>query len=126
MANNKPVKTSFKPGQIGNPNGRPKKYITELRHLGPGYTKNQVMDTFKLITSLTQEQLMDVYINLQATVLERTLARAVLNGMVEGDLKNINSIYERLYGKPTQDINIETTQIVHQVITLPNGDKLLL
>ena len=113
-------------GEVRNPNGRPKKYITELRHLGPGYTKTQVMDTVNLMLSLTQDELIDICADINASALEKTLAKNISIGIFEGDMRNIWIAIERLWGKPTQDINIETTQIVHQVITLPDGNKLLL
>lgn len=116
----------IKKGETRNPKGRPPKLITQLKNLPEGYTKTEIIDCLKLISKLNIEQLMDVYTNLEATALERTFARALMNGLVEGDIHTVSYLIERLHGKPQQDINIETTQIVHQVITLPDGNKLLL
>jgi hypothetical protein len=109
-----------------NPAGRPHKLITEKYAGIPNYTKTQVMDTFVKITTLTQDQLIDICADVNATALERTLAKAVSIGIFSGDMRNINTVIERVYGKPTQEINIEQTIIEKQVILLPDGNKLLL
>ena len=84
------------------------------------------MDTVNLMLSLTQDELIDICADINASALEKTLAKNISIGIFEGDMRNIWIAIERLWGKPQQDINIETTQIVHQVITLPDGNQLLL
>lgn len=119
-------KTPPKKGEIRNPNGRPKKWITEVYAHVPTYSKSQIMETIAKTCSLNQDELMDIFVNPEATVLERTLARAVLNGMAEGDIRTMLALIERQHGKPTQEINIETIVIEKQVIMLPDGNQLLL
>ena len=115
-----------KKGEIRNPNGRPRKYITELKHIGTGFTKTQIMDTANLLISLTEDELHNICADINASALEKTLAKAIAIGIFKGDMSNIWLAVERLYGKPQQDINIEQTTIQKQVIILPDGNQLLL
>ena len=95
-----------------NRNGRPRKLITEMSEIG--YTNSQVNDCIKVMLALTESELRGWQSNPTATILECTIAAALLSGMEKGNLNAIESLLTRSYGKPTQ----QTTLTTHEPITL--------
>lgn len=100
-----------KKGEIRNPKGRPKKFLTTLR--ADGYTKSQVADTYKVLLSLTMVELKGVYEDATATILERTVANAIRKDFEKGVLDNIESVLGRAYGAPKQELDINQMQLGH-------------
>jgi hypothetical protein len=49
MANNENLKP-FKKGEVANPNGRPRKYVSELR--AQGYKLSEVNDAIQVLMSM--------------------------------------------------------------------------
>lgn len=109
----------IKKGETRNPNGRPRKLITDIKGI-TGYKKDQIVMTLMIIGQMTQIELNDLVSDMEATALERTLAQAVLTGMFEGNISAISYLIERSYGKPSQEIQLETVS-EKQKITLPDG-----
>lgn len=66
-------KTQFKPGQSGNPKGRPKKVLTRFSQFG--YTKQEVRDTFSALAGMTSKELDVIILDEESTVLEILAAR---------------------------------------------------
>ena len=62
----------FKPGQSGNPNGRPRKYVSLLKE--QGYKLAEINDTIQAMMSMDLEELKTVWDNPKATILEKTLS----------------------------------------------------
>jgi tRNA A37 N6-isopentenylltransferase MiaA len=98
-------------GETMNPNGRPKKYVTLLRE--SGYKLSEVNDTIQTIMAMDLEELKQVWDNPKATVLEKTIANALKKSLEKGSLYSIDTLLNRVYGKPketsqvTQDSRIE-------------------
>lgn len=98
-------------GETANPNGRPKKYVTLLRE--SGYKLSEVNDTIQTIMAMDLEELKQVWDNPKATVLEKTIANALKKSLEKGSLYSIDTLLNRVYGKPketsqvTQDSRIE-------------------
>lgn len=98
-------------GETMNPNGRPKKYVTLLRE--QGYKLSEVNDTIQTIMAMDLEELKQVWDNPKATVLEKTIANALKKSLEKGSLYSIDTLLNRVYGKPketsqvTQDSRIE-------------------
>lgn len=101
----------MKKGQTLNPNGRPKKYVTLLKE--QGYKLSEVNDTIQTIMAMDLEELKQVWDNPKATVLEKTIANALKKSLEKGSLYSIDTLLNRVYGKPketsqvTQDSRIE-------------------
>ena len=71
IPNNKP----FEKGQSGNPNGRPRKYVTLL--VDQGYKRSEINDTIQNMMAMTVDELKQVWDNPKATILEKTIASAM-------------------------------------------------
>jgi hypothetical protein len=74
----------FKKGQSGNPNGRPRKYVSQLRELG--YKLSEINDTIQVMMAMDMEELKSVWDNPKATVLEKTIAAAIRKSIEKGIL----------------------------------------
>jgi hypothetical protein len=83
MANNENL-IPIKPGETRNPNGRPRKYVSELR--AQGYKLAEVNDAIQVLMSMTIDELKEVYTNPKATVLEKTIASAIRKSIEKGSL----------------------------------------
>jgi hypothetical protein len=102
----------WKPGcPSPNPNGRKPKLITLLKN--EGYCQSEVNYTILQMLSLTEQELNVVSENPNATILELTISRALLNGTKKGSLYALESLLNRSIGLPkiTQDVSIESKEI---------------
>jgi hypothetical protein len=93
-------KHQIKKGQVLNPNGRPKKYVTLLKE--SGYKLAQINDTIQVMMSMTIDELKDVYDNKNSTILEKTIANAMVKSLQKGSLYSIDTLLTRVYGKPKE------------------------
>lgn len=96
----------FKKGQSGNPKGRPKKYVLSLKQ--EGYKMTEINDTIQAMVGMNVDELKKVYENDKATILEKTVAAALRKGLQKGDLANIETLMNRIYGKPKEKVDITT------------------
>jgi len=96
----------FKKGQSGNPKGRPKKYVLSLKK--EGYKLTEINDTIQAMVSMNIEELKKVYENENSTILEKTVAAALRNGLKKGQLESIETLLNRVYGKPKEKMDITT------------------
>ncbi|CAB5223416.1 hypothetical protein UFOVP384_46 [uncultured Caudovirales phage] len=106
MANNENLKP-IKPGEVRNPNGRPRKYVSELR--AQGYKLNEVNDAIQVLMSMTIDELKEVYTNPKATVLEKTIASAIRKSIEKGSLYSIETLLTRVYGKPKEQVDLNAS-----------------
>jgi hypothetical protein len=100
----------FKKGQSGNPNGRPRKFVTAWTE--QGYKRSEINDTIQAMMALTMVELKDVFESPDATVFEKTVAGAIRKGIEKGSMYTAELLLSRVYGQPKQDI--ETTITVEQ------------
>ena len=94
-----------KKGEIRNPYGRPKKYITLLKE--EGYKLSEINDTIQTMLSMELDDLKSVWDNPRATILEKTIANALRKSLEKGSLYSIETLLTRVYGKPK-----ETNQVL--------------
>ena len=106
MANEQNLKP-FKKGEVANPNGRPRKYVSELR--AQGYRLSEVNDAIQVLMSMTIDELKDVYTNPKATVLEKTIASAIRKSIEKGSLYSIETLLTRVYGKPKEQVDLNAS-----------------
>jgi len=95
----------FIAGESGNPNGRPRKYVTLLKE--QGYKLSEINDTIQVMMSMDMEELNEVYKNPKATVLEKTIANAMNKSLQKGSLYSIDTLLTRVYGKPKEQYDIQ-------------------
>lgn len=110
----------FKPGQSGNPNGRPRKYVSLLKE--QGYKVSEINDTIQAMMSMDLEELKSVWDNPKATVLEKTIAGAMRKSLEKGSLYSLETLLTRVYGKPKETVDTNnktelTGKIQVEVIT---------
>jgi hypothetical protein len=97
----------FKKGApSGNPNGRPRKFVSQLKMIG--YKNNEINETIQNILSMTMEELELVFTDEKATILEKTVAGALKKSLTRGDLSSIETLLTRVYGKAKQEVDINT------------------
>lgn len=104
MANNKNLKP-FKKGEDSRRNliGRPRKYVTSLRE--KGYKLSEINDTIQTMLQMNLEELKEVWLDSNATVLEKTIANAMMTSLKRGSLYSIDTLLTRVYGKPKEQVH---------------------
>jgi len=93
-------------GESGNPNGRPRKYVSLLKE--QGYKLSEINDSIQALMSMDEEELKSVATNDKATVLEKTVAKAILKSMSNGSLYSLDTLLTRVYGKPKEQMDIKS------------------
>lgn len=104
MANEQNLKP-FKKGQVANPNGRPRKYVSILKDAG--YKVSEINDTIQNMMAMDLQELKEVYENPKATILEKTIANAMKRSLEKGSLYSLETLLTRVYGKPKETAEIK-------------------
>ena len=102
-------------GEVLNPNGRPKKLITLMKEIG--YTKTQVEETMLSMLSLGRKELEKIDRGDEYTIMERTIAGALLKSHDKNSLFNLEMLLTRSQGKPKETID-QTIESKNFTITL--------
>ena len=105
--------TKFKAGESGNPNGRPRKYVSQLREIG--YKLSEINDTIQVMMAMDMEELKSVWDNPKATVLEKTIAAAIRKSIEKGSLYSIETLLTRVYGKPRENADVKTEMTIRLI-----------
>jgi hypothetical protein len=123
MAKEDIQKHEFKKGESGNPNGRPKKYVSALKQ--QGYKNSEINDCILVMISMDLDELKEVWQNPRATILEKTIANALRKSLEKGSLYSIEVLLSRAVGKPKESIdhttNGETMRDIQ--VTIVNANK---
>ena len=93
-------------GESGNPNGRPRKYVSLLKE--QGYKLSEINDSIQAMMAMDLEELKGVFENPKATILEKTVANAMKKSLEKGSLYSIETLLTRVYGKPREQMDINT------------------
>jgi hypothetical protein len=94
---------SWKKGHSGNPNGRPRKFVCQLKDMG--YNKQDINQTIENMMAMTLNELADIFKDEHATILERTIANAMRKSLEKGTLYSLETLISRVHGVPSQTIN---------------------
>jgi phage-related protein len=109
------VQYSWQKGQSGNPNGRPRKFVCQLKDMG--YNKQDINQTIENMMAMTLNELADIFKDDNCTILERTVANAMRKSLERGELYSIETLIGRLYGNKT-DITTNGDKIEAPIIQI--------
>lgn len=112
--------TPFKPGECGNPNGRPADppALKAIKQMSKGEFKVLI---HKLI-DLKPDELKDF----RGTVLEMAMASAMQKAIKSGEFDKIQSFIERLFGKVKEEVvlhKLSDEEIAEEVQRRLNGSE---
>jgi hypothetical protein len=102
----KKIEPRWKPGESGNPKGRPKKPVLQMKV--EGYKLAEINDTIQMMCSMTADELKKIWDNPKSTILERTIASALKKSIEKGNLDSVETLLNRVYGKPKEKMDITT------------------
>jgi poly-beta-hydroxyalkanoate depolymerase len=126
MANEQNLRPAKK-GEVRNPNGRPRKFVSALKE--QGYKMSEVNDAIQVLMSMTLEELADTFKNPNATILEKTVANALKKSLEKGSLYSLDTLMSRVYGKPKETVSQEVTintvnvKVVESIVPLANSEN---
>lgn len=115
MAKNDIEKYQFKKGEVANPNGRPRKYVSLLKE--QGYKVSEINDTIQAMMAMDLSELIKVNDNPKATIMEKTVAAAMMKSLKNGSLYSLETLLTRVYGKPKETTAVENSGKIEFVIT---------
>ena len=90
-------------GETNNPNGRPKKFTTLMKE--EGYKLSEVNDSIQAIMAMDEKEIKQVLKNENATMLEKTVAKAIIKSYEKGSLYSMDTLLSRVYGKPKETVD---------------------
>jgi len=114
MANEQNLKP-FKKGEVANPNGRPRKFVSLLKE--QGYKLSEINDTIQAMMAMDLKELQKVNDNPAATIMEKTVAAAMLKSLKNGSLYSLETLLTRVYGKPKETTAVENSGKIEFIIT---------
>lgn len=100
-------------GETMNPNGRPRKYVSQLKE--QGYKISEVNDAIQALMSMDVEELKAVLENPKATILELTIAKAMVKSLQNGSLYSMETLLTRVYGKPKEIQQVQSDSKIEVV-----------
>jgi hypothetical protein len=98
-----------------NKDGRPRKYVSVLKDAG--YKLSEINDTIQNMMAMDLDELKAVYDNPKGTILEKTIANAMVKSLQKGSLYSLETLLTRVYGKPKETSSVENTGKIEFVIT---------
>jgi hypothetical protein len=109
LKNLKPIQ----PGEIRNPNGRPKNMFRKVmeevdKSLRIRMTKQDVVDVVAMVNSMTVADIRVVAMDSQTPAFISVIANAILGDIKNGEMKNSQFMIEFQHGKASQAIQLET------------------
>lgn len=93
-------------GESGNKKGRPRKPVLQMKT--EGYKLYEINDTIQAMVSLKSDDLKKIIDNPNSTVLEKTIASALKKSIDRGDLVSLETLMNRVYGKPSEKLDVTT------------------
>ena len=119
MSKDNILQYSWQKGQSGNPNGRPRKFVCQLKEMG--YNKQDINQTIENMMAMTLNELAEIFKDEHATILERTIANAMRKSLEKGTLYSLETLISRVHGVPKSQIDLKAEiETVEQVFKIGN------
>ena len=99
---------NWKPGQSGNPKGRPKKFATTLKE--NGYKIGEINATLQNLLALNAIELREIIKDDDATILEAIVAKMLIKAKKSGDMRGLETLLSRVFGHPKQSFEATITE----------------
>lgn len=103
-------------GKSGNPNGRPRKFTSQLT--SKGYRRSEVSECILILLALTEKEIRQIEHSDNANVLEKMLAKAIITSIKEGTLDVFELVLNRAFGKPKTQVGVDVNVHAEQRITI--------
>ena len=116
----------WKPGQSGNPNGRPKKIYTILKE--KGFSKDDIKTAFHELAFYTEKELRSMSKDKTKPIITRIAAKQFLTAYDKGNWGAIKEILEHNIGRPTGTENLrisdpEGNPVKFYNVEIPNNGR---
>lgn len=98
-------KGQWKPGQSGNPNGRPKKIYTILKE--SGYTNEEIRIAFAEVAWSDKEELERILNDPTTPTIVRGVAHSFKRAADKGDYRYMKDMIEQVIGQAKQTVDTE-------------------
>lgn len=108
MGNFPNKETQFSADNQPERNGRPRKWVCELRD--KGYRLSEVNDAIQVLIQMSKDELKEVSEGEDNAMIERIVAAALLQSYTKKSLYNIETLLTRVYGKPKELTEATGTQ----------------
>jgi len=89
----------------------------------PGYKLSEVNDAIQALMSMDVEELSAVLENPKATILELTIAKAMVKSLQNGSLYSMETLLTRVYGKPKEIQQVSSDSRIEVIFV--NGKTIL-
>lgn len=115
------IATRWKPGQSGNPKGRPslRDDLKDYKML----TKVEASALVQKIMDMTSEQMKEMLADPETPAMEIMVARIVSEAINQGDPQRLNFLFDRTVGKVIEKREVEITPVTYK--TQVRGDGAL-
>ena len=90
--------TQFKPGESGNPAGRPPEIGPVLKKM----TRHEIADVYNLVMNKTKGELEEMAKDPKTTMKVAVICRAMVRDFLKGEMTNYDKLLERIIGKVPQ------------------------
>ena len=117
------VLTSTQEGQEIVKVGNKMAEAVELYLKEQGYKLSEVNDAIQALMSMDVKELSKVLDNPKATILELTIAKAMIQSLKKGSLYSMETLLTRVYGKPKETQQVSTDSRIEVVFV--NGKTIL-